>query len=92
MPAHIFIRVGRYHDAVVSNLEASAADKGYIEQCRVQGFYPLAYYPHNWHFVWAGSTLEGNRKQALEGAVADASRHARRASRRSVCSAPCFST
>lgn len=68
MPAHIYIRVGRYHDAVVSNLEASAADKGYIEQCHVQGFYPLAYYPHNWHFVWAGSTLEGNRKQALEGA------------------------
>jgi tetratricopeptide (TPR) repeat protein len=68
MPAHIFIRVGRYHDAVLSNLEASAADKGYIEQCRVQGFYPLAYYPHNWHFVWAGATLEGNRKQAMEGA------------------------
>ena len=68
MPAHIYIRVGRYHDAVVSNLEATAADKGYIEACRVQGFYPLAYYPHNWHFVWAGATLEGNRKQALEGA------------------------
>jgi tetratricopeptide (TPR) repeat protein len=68
MPAHIYIRVGRYHDAVVSNLEASAADKGYIEACKVQGFYPLAYYPHNWHFVWAGSTLEGNRAQALEGA------------------------
>ena len=69
MPAHIFIRVGRYHDAVVSNLEASAADQAYITQCRVQGFYPLAYYPHNWHFVWAGSTLEGNRKQAIEGAA-----------------------
>ena len=69
MPAHIFIRVGRYHDAVVSNIEASAADKSYIEACRVQGFYPLAYYPHNWHFVWAGSTLEGNRAQAIEGAA-----------------------
>jgi tetratricopeptide (TPR) repeat protein len=68
MPAHIFIRVGRYRDAVVSNLEATAADKGYIEACHVQGFYPLAYYPHNWHFVWAGATLEGNRAQALEGA------------------------
>jgi tetratricopeptide (TPR) repeat protein len=68
MPAHIYIRVGRYRDAVVSNLEATAADKGYIEACRVQGFYPLAYYPHNWHFVWAGATLEGNRAQALEGA------------------------
>ncbi len=68
MPAHIYIRVGRYHDAVLSNLEATAADKGYITQCNVQGFYPLAYYSHNWHFVWAGATLEGNRKQALEGA------------------------
>jgi tetratricopeptide (TPR) repeat protein len=68
MPAHIYIRVGRYHDAVQSNLEATAADKSYITQCNVQGFYPLAYYSHNWHFVWAGSMLEGNRKQALEGA------------------------
>jgi tetratricopeptide (TPR) repeat protein len=68
MPAHIYLRVGRYHDAVVSNLEASSADKSYIAQCQVQGFYPLAYYPHNWHFVWVGSILEGNRKQALEGA------------------------
>jgi tetratricopeptide (TPR) repeat protein len=69
MPAHIYIRVGRYHDAVQSNLEATSADKSYIEQCHVQGFYPLAYYPHNWHFVWAGATLEGNRAQALEGAA-----------------------
>jgi tetratricopeptide (TPR) repeat protein len=69
MPAHIYIRVGRYHDAVLSNLEATAADQSYIAQCNVQGFYPLAYYSHNWHFVWAGSTLEGNRKQALDGAA-----------------------
>ena len=68
MPAHIFIRVGRYHDAVVSNLEASSADEKYITQCNVQGFYPLAYYSHNWHFVWAGSMIEGNRAKALEGA------------------------
>jgi hypothetical protein len=68
MPAHIYIRTGRYHDAVLSNLEASTADQRYIAQCRVQGFYPLAYYPHNWHFVWAAGTLEGNRARALEGA------------------------
>ncbi len=68
MPAHIYIRVGRYHEAVQSNLEATSADANYIAQCNVQGFYPLAYYSHNWHFLWAGSTLEGNRKQALEAA------------------------
>jgi tetratricopeptide (TPR) repeat protein len=69
MPAHIFIRVGRYKDAVDSNLQASAADKSYITQCKVQGFYPLAYYPHNWHFVWAAATLQGSKAQALEGAM-----------------------
>jgi len=68
MPAHIFIRVGRYKDAVDSNLQATAADKSYITQCKVQGFYPLAYYPHNWHFVWAAATLQGSKAQALEGA------------------------
>jgi tetratricopeptide (TPR) repeat protein len=68
MPAHIYIRLGRYHDAVLSNIEATTADKNYITACNVQGFYPLAYYSHNWHFVWAGSTLEGNRKQAIDGA------------------------
>jgi tetratricopeptide (TPR) repeat protein len=68
MPAHIYIRVGRYHDAVLSNIEATTADKNYIAACNVQGFYPLAYYSHNWHFVWAGSTLEGNSKQAIDGA------------------------
>lgn len=68
MPAHIYLRVGRYHDAVLSNLEATAADKAYITACNVQGFYPLAYYSHNWHFVWAGSMMEGNKKQAIEGA------------------------
>jgi tetratricopeptide (TPR) repeat protein len=68
MPAHIFIRVGRYKDAVDSNLQASAADKSYITQCKVQGFYPLAYYPHNWHFVWAAGTLLGSKAHALEGA------------------------
>jgi hypothetical protein len=68
MPAHIFIRVGRYKDAVDSNLQATAADKSYVEQCNVQGFYPLAYYPHNWHFVWAAATLQGSKARALEGA------------------------
>jgi tetratricopeptide (TPR) repeat protein len=68
MPAHIYLRVGRYHDAVLSNLQATTADKNYITQCNAQGFYPLAYYSHNWHFVWAGSMAEGNSKQAFDGA------------------------
>ena len=60
MPGHIYMRVGRYHDAVEANVEATAADKAYIDACNVQGFYALGYYSHNWHFIWAGSMSEGN--------------------------------
>lgn len=41
MPAHIYIQVGRYHDAVVANQRAIAADQDYITQCHAQGIYPL---------------------------------------------------
>ena len=59
MPSHIFRRVGRYNDASKSNEDAVAADEDYIEQCRAQGVYPLAYYPHNIHFLWDSATMEG---------------------------------
>ncbi|MEM9274219.1 MAG: hypothetical protein AAGA80_14830 [Cyanobacteria bacterium P01_F01_bin.143] len=66
MPSHIYIRVGRYHDAAVTNQKAIAVDNDYITQCHAQGVYPLAYMPHNRHFLWFAATLEGNRKIADE--------------------------
>ena len=66
MPSHIYIRVGRYHDAAVTNQNAIAVDNDYITQCHAQGVYPLAYVPHNRHFLWFAATLEGNRKLADE--------------------------
>ena len=68
MPAHIYLRVGRYADVVRSNQRAAQADEEYITQCRAQGMYPLGYYPHNLHFVWLGSTMSGQRKLAVESA------------------------
>lgn len=59
MPSHIYLRVGRYHDATLANEEAVAADQSYIAQCRAQGFYPAAYYPHNQHFLWYTSGMQG---------------------------------
>ncbi len=64
MPSHIYIRVGRYHDAAVANQKAIAVDDDYITQCHAQGVYPLAYMPHNRHFLWFAATLEGNKKIA----------------------------
>ena len=68
MPAHIYQRVGRYADAEKSNVMAIAADEDYISQCRAQGLYPMAYYPHNLHFLWFAATAEGNSKVAIEAA------------------------
>ncbi len=74
MPAHIYQRVGRYADAAKSNVMAIAADEDYIAQCNAQGLYPMAYYPHNLHFLWFAATAEGNSKIAIEAARKAASR------------------
>ena len=68
MPAHIFIRTGRYHDAVVANERAIAADSSYLTQCHAQGMYPLTYVPHNHHFLSAAATFGGNSAKALMAA------------------------
>ena len=68
MPAHIYLRVGRYADVVTSNQRAVAADEDYITQCRAQGMYPLGYYPHNIHFIWLGATMSGQSALAIESA------------------------
>ena len=68
MPAHIYIRVGRYDDAVTSNQRAIDADLDYIAQCSAQGLYPVAYYPHNIHFLWASATFGGRAALAIESA------------------------
>jgi tetratricopeptide (TPR) repeat protein len=68
MPSHIYYRIGRYHDASLANELAADADESYISQCRAQGFYPAAYYPHNIHFLWASATAEGRSKLAIESA------------------------
>jgi tetratricopeptide (TPR) repeat protein len=68
MPGHIYIRVGRYHDAVIANEKAIAADQEYITQCHAQGLYPIGYMPHNRHFLWAAATMEGQSALALDAA------------------------
>jgi len=68
MPSHIYWRVGRYADASEANVMAAAVDEAYIAACNAQGFYPAAYYPHNIHFLWAASSMEGRSAVAIEAA------------------------
>lgn len=68
MPSHIYIRVGRYQDAVAANIAAILADEDYISQCYSQGMYPLGYYPHNIHFLWSAASLLGDSDMAIDAA------------------------
>ena len=68
MPSHLYYRVGRYADAQAANVAAIEADEDYISQCRAQGLYPMAYYPHNIHFLWFAATAEGRSQVSIESA------------------------
>jgi tetratricopeptide (TPR) repeat protein len=68
MPAHIYIRTGRYAQAAEANVKAIAADESYIAQCRAQGLYPAIYYPHNVHFLWSAATFQGRSAVAIDAA------------------------
>jgi len=66
MPSHIYMRTGRYNDAVVSNARAAAVDAEYIEKYNIQGVYRMMYYPHNIHFRWSAASMEGRSVEALQ--------------------------
>jgi tetratricopeptide (TPR) repeat protein len=66
MPSHTYIRTGDYHDGVIANANAVEVDSIYTSACHAAGIYPLAYYPHNFHFLAACAAFEGNSKTAIE--------------------------
>lgn len=72
MPAHIYVRVGRYADAVEANLHAAHADSVYLGIDRAPGFYDVGYVPHNHHFLAFAATLAGTPEPAIRAARAAA--------------------
>ena len=68
MPSHTYIRTGDYHSGTIVNQKAVVVDSLYIAACNAQGVYPLAYYPHNIHFLAACAALEGRGELAIEAA------------------------
>jgi hypothetical protein len=75
MPAHIYIRIGRYHDATLNNMKAADADSAFIQACRSNSpIYLAGYIPHNWHFGWITAAIEGWSEQAYAMAEGTAAR------------------
>jgi tetratricopeptide (TPR) repeat protein len=68
MPSHVYMRLGRYADASEANVHAVAADEAYIAREKPEGVYPMMYYPHNLHFLWAAATMEGRSADAIRAA------------------------
>ncbi len=75
MPAHIYIRIGRYHDSTLNNMKATDADSAFIQACRSNSpIYLAGYIPHNWHFGWITAAIEGWSEQAFAMAEGTAAR------------------
>ncbi|HEY3635067.1 MAG TPA: hypothetical protein VGK95_08455 [Caldimonas sp.] len=71
MPAHIYVRLGRYRDAVRVNEEAIAAQARQDRKIAAQGFRASNdWSSHNRHFLWFAALTEGRGELALEQARA----------------------
>lgn len=71
MPAHIYVRVGRYGDAIRVNEEAIAAQARETATIKAQGFEAKNDWSfHNRHFLWFGALTAGRGELALEQARA----------------------
>lgn len=67
MPGHIYVRVGRYEDAIEANRHAIHADETYIrDQGPSAGIYTLGYYPHNYDFLAFAASMIAREDLALE--------------------------
>lgn len=69
MPAHIYIRVGRYRDAILANQKAVKVDRGYLNHNHAESIYTMAYVPHNHHFLWAAAIKTGRKSLATQAAA-----------------------
>ncbi|MGK7921881.1 MAG: tetratricopeptide repeat protein, partial [Trichodesmium sp.] len=68
MPSHLYLRIGRYHDAATTNENAIKADENFLATSQRKGLYSALYYPHNIHFFWSAASMEGRSKDAINAA------------------------
>ena len=66
MPAHIYTRLGQYHEAAESNAQAVHVDQEYVAGSAMRADHADGYHTHNLHFLWASFMMEGQRDRSLE--------------------------
>jgi tetratricopeptide (TPR) repeat protein len=68
MPTHIYIRLGRWDEAVEHNQTAVHVDQEYLDARHPTGVYPIGYVPHNYHVMWEALSMTGRSAEALSAA------------------------
>ena len=69
MPGHIYVRVGRWLDAIRANEHAVHADETWIQdQNPATSVYVAGYYPHNYDFLAFAASMIGRSGQAVASA------------------------
>jgi len=69
MPSHIYVKTGRWEQAITQNQKAVRADAAYRERSPDQGLQYL-YMVHNAHMLAYAAMMSGREQQALEAANA----------------------
>jgi tetratricopeptide (TPR) repeat protein len=68
MPSHIYMRLGRWNEAVDDNVHAAHVDQEYVAARHPTGVYPIGYVPHNYHVMWEALSMLGRSEEALTAA------------------------
>jgi hypothetical protein len=68
MPAHILARTGDHAGAAAANAAGAAADLKYLATAPPNGFYGMAYYSHNLHFLVDSRMMQGRFNDAKQAA------------------------
>ena len=66
MPSHIYIRVGHWEDAVTTNLEAVAADRGYRSVFGEPKGFIVFYAAHNHQMLAYAAMMTGQKQLAVQ--------------------------
>jgi len=68
MPSHIYLLVGDYEQAALTNERAIASDREYIRKYGIRGIYPVHYLSHNYHFLSQAYSMQGSYHRAKRAA------------------------
>ena len=68
-PGHIYLQTGDFELAAKANVDASNADKAFVQRTGASGVYPLMYWTHNIHFISYARAQQGRYEDAKQSAL-----------------------